>query len=178
VKRSVRLLAAGVLALSALALGCRDLGRWSTGADHYEGAIIAAEFVRRGMPDDTRLCLTLDTNHLDDAPGTITTSDGRFSRAPLVPMTVLAHDPLSTLSFGSGRTKNLLYAARASTDAGAVDLVAVVSLMDSGAVEVRLLHPGALPEVGDGGDAGAPPGLFAVWSLERRTGPCPFGPSA
>lgn len=166
------------LALATLAFAgaaCRDIGRFDTGADHYEGAIVAAEFVRRGMPDDVRLCLTLDTNHLDDAPGTLTSSDGRFARTPLTPMSVLANDPISTLSFGSGRTRNLLFAARASGDAGATDLVAVISLMDSGGVEVRLLAPGAAP-ADDGGPRTAP-GVFGVFTMERRAGGCPFGPT-
>jgi hypothetical protein len=152
--------------------GCRDVSDFTTRPDeHFEGKVVAGSFVRSGVDEDAAMCLALDTNRLQSGPGTLTTSDGRFRDAPLRPIPQLFHDPLSTLSFGDGRLQNLVYVAAASEDVGASDVTVVVSLMQSGAVEVRMLR-GA-----PGGDAGAPgagpPPLFAIFHLERRPGPCP-----
>lgn len=166
-----------LLVLSAGSSACRDVQQFSTKGDRYEGPVVAGSFVRAGIPDMTRLCLTLDTDHLQDQPGAISTSDGRFSATPLRPIPQIWHDPLSTLTFGEGRTKNLLYMASPVPTAGDAggDVTAVVSLMDSGAVEVRLFRgaPG-----GSAGDAGSPsagaPSLFAIFELDRAQGPCTF----
>jgi hypothetical protein len=115
------------------------------------------------------MCLTLDADHLQDAPGALSTDDGSFSRSALRPIPQIWHDPLSTLSFGEGRIKNLVYVATSITGD---DVFVVVSLMQSGGVEVRLLRgaPG-LPA-----DAGSSAGgnLFAVFDLSRKSGPCSF----
>ncbi len=149
-----------------LAVACRDLARFDSAGDHYEGAVVPAEFVRVGVSSDARMCLTLDTNRLEEAPGTLTTSDGRFARTSLQPIAPVHHDALSTLSFGAGRTKNLMFSAQPGADAGAPVLV-IVSLMDSGGIEVRFVAPGTGP--------GGPP-VFAVFPLEKKGGVCPFGP--
>lgn len=161
--------------------GCRDISRFDSGADHYEGTVVSAAFVRTGIAASTRLCLTLDTEHLDDAPGEVWSSDGTFAKTALAPIPPLAHDPLSTLSFGDGRAKNLMFAARKQADAGASEVFLIVSLMDSGDVEVRLLTPGSsqpalLVDAGLGSPAPFT-GIFAVFPLERKPGVCPFGPS-
>jgi hypothetical protein len=54
------------------------------------------------------------------------------------------------------------------------DVFVVVSLMQSGDVEVRLLRGAPkLPE--DGGTAPADPAnIFAVFDLSRKTGPCAY----
>src|SRR5438105_15285757 len=95
----------------ALPVACRDLSSFSSGGASFEGAVVKAEFVRAGLAPETRACLTLDTDHLQDAPGRISTSDGRFHLEPLRPVPQIWHDPLSTLSFGEGREKNLRYVA-------------------------------------------------------------------
>lgn len=149
----------------SMALACRDLARFDSADNHYEGAVVPAEFVRVGVASDARMCLTLDTNRLEEAPGTLTTSDARFVRAPLQPIAQVQHDALATLTFGAGRTKNLMFSAQSGQDAGP-PLLVIVSLMDSGGIEVRFLAPAT----------GAPP-VFAVFLLEKKGGVCPFGPS-
>jgi hypothetical protein len=133
--------------------------------------------VRVGLDATTRACLTLDADHLQDAPGAISTSDGRFGAALLRPIPQVWHDPLSTLSFGEGRLKNLIYVVTASTpfDDGRGDqVVAVVSLMQAGDVELRLIR-GAPDRVADGGTASsAGASLFAVFDLVRSAGPCSY----
>lgn len=166
--------AALLLGLSFGAVACRDLSRFDSGADHYQGKVVAAEFVRAGMPTETELCLTLDIEHIDETPGTLTTNDGRFQRTPLRPFRPLAHDPLSTFSFGTGRTKNYLFLARSSDQNAPMDMFVVVSLMDGGGVEARFLKPGPFTNVPD---AGPSDGVFAVFVLGRKSGVCPFGPT-
>jgi hypothetical protein len=149
-----------------LSAGCRDLSRFTSGDDHFEGPVVRGSFVRAGVDENARLCLTLDTDHLQDAPGTLSTTDGRFHATPLRPIPQVWHDPLSTMSFGEGRIKNLLYAATPSPDAGdPQDLFVIVSLLQSNDVEVRLLRSAP------GGSTNA---VFGVFTLERQPGPCSF----
>ena len=164
----------GLVALAAVA-ACRDLSGFSTrDGDVYQGPVVGAGFVLAGIHSDAVLCLTLDTDHLEDTPGAIWTKDGMFRKAALRPIPQIWHDPLSTLSFGEGRLKNLVYVA--STSAGN-DVFAVVSLMQSGSVEVRLLRgaPGLAPAGSDGGSGAASGGnFFAIFTLDRQDGPCSF----
>jgi hypothetical protein len=168
--------AALALALPAIA-GCRDLSSFSTAGGSFEGQVVQADFVRAGVDATARLCLTLDTDHLQDAPGTLSTSDGRFQMVAMRPIPQLWQDPLSTLTFGEGRVKNLVYVVAATTpyaDGNGNDAFIVVSLMQSGDVEVRLLR-GAPGLMGDGGGAAASGGnVFAVFDLTRQQTPCSY----
>jgi hypothetical protein len=155
-----------LLALLLLATcACRDNSRFSSRGDRFQGPVVKGNFVRAGFAEDVSMCLTLDTDHLQDTPGTISTSDGRLKAAPLRPIPQIWHDPLSTLSFGDGRTQNLVYAALPSD---AQDLMVVVSLMQSDNIEVRLVR--SAPEA-DGGSGNA---VFGVFNLEKQNGPCGF----
>jgi len=167
-------LAVGLVAVLSLAgaAGCRDLSSFSTvDGDRYENPVVDAGFVLAGLQPDTTLCLTIDTDHLQDAPGVISTDDGLFHKVPLRPIPQIWHDPLSTLTFGEGRIKNLIYVA--SSSAGD-DVFVVVSLMESGDIEVRLLR--GAPSLAD--EAGVTPtsggNLFAVFDLTRKHGPCSY----
>ncbi len=175
----MRIALAAVLASLSLPViaGCRDPSRFSTRGNHFEGDVVKGNFVRAGVDPEARMCLTVDTDHLQDAPGFITTSDGRFQQAQLRPIPQIWHDPLSTLSFGEGREQNLVYAASPlpgdAGEAEAQDVLVVVSLMQAEHVEVRLLRgapqtdAGALP-------AGVATPLFGVFKLERQHGSCSF----
>jgi hypothetical protein len=161
-----------VSAIAPFALGCRDTAGFSTGSGHYEGAVVSGSFVRAGIADGTRACVTLDADHFQDAPGSIWTNDGRFEATPLRPIPQIWHDPLSTLAFGEGRTKNLVYIATPVRDAGDTgsDVMAIISLMQSGSIEVRLVRGAPDP---DGGDVGSDD-IFAIFDLASTPGPCPF----
>ena len=163
--------------IAPIASGCRDLSRFTSGRDRYEGAVVKGDFVRAGIADDVRVCLTLDTDHLQDTPGRLSSSDGRFKSEPLRPIPQLWHDPLSTLSFGEGREKNLVYVATPSAtfaDGGdATDVMVFVSLMTSGGVEVRFVR-GAPPSNAPDASTPATSNLFAVFGLDRQDGPCSF----
>jgi hypothetical protein len=155
--------------------GCRDLSAFKTGPhDRFEGAVVSADFVRAGVDVGTTLCLTLDTDRLQDAPGALSTSDGRFAHTPMRPIPQIWHDPLSTFSFGDGRFHNLIYVVGAATpfpDGAGTDVFAVVSLMQTGGVEVRLLR--GAPALADGSAVQESP-VFAVFSLTRKDGPCAY----
>jgi hypothetical protein len=161
--------------LFASAIGCRDVTRYTTRGDHYEGDVVRGSFVRTGIAEDAKMCVTLDAEHLQDRPGTLTTSDGRFRATPMRPIPQLWHDPLSSLAFGDGRRQNLIYVATPASPASPAgdvqDVMVVLSLMDEGGIEMRLLR-GAPVE-----DASAPsasPPLFGIFTLDRREGSCSF----
>lgn len=170
-----RVMRAALLGLAAVLpylASCRDLSGFSTtDGDRYENKVVSAPFVLAGLQPDTSLCLTLDTDHLQDTPGAISTDDGMFQKAPLRPIPQIWHDPLSTLSFGEGRLKNLIYVA---TPTAGDDVFVVVSLMQSGDIEVRLLRgaPGLPTDAGATQSAGQ--NLFAVFDLTRKEGPCSY----
>jgi hypothetical protein len=168
------LVVAACAALATLVVGgCRDLSRFNTNGDsRYEGTVASAAFLRSGFADGTQVCVQLDTDHLQDAPGTISTSDGRFQHTPLRPVPQLWNDPLSTLSFGEGRVKNLMYAATPKFDVGdSSDVSVVVSLLQTDGVEVRILR--GAPSLGDAGPPATAP-LFGVFSLARKDGTCAY----
>ena len=153
---------------------CRDVSRYSTHGDHYEGEVVKGSFVRSGIAEDTKMCLVLDAEHLQDAPGTLSTSDGRFRATPLRPIPQIWHDPLSTLSFGDGRRQNLVYVVTPLADAGDVqDVMVVLSLMTEGGVEIRLVRGAPQADAGVPGPA-TPPPVFGVFTLDRREGTCSF----
>jgi hypothetical protein len=165
-----------LVALCALAgtAACRDVSRYSTKGDHYEGDVVKGSFVRSGVADDAKMCLVLDADHLQDAPGNISSSDGRFRATPLRPIPQIWHDPLSTLSFGDGRRQNLVYAATPLADGGdSQDVMVFLSLMTEGGVEIRIVRSAPATDAGTTA-VGASAPLFGVFTLDRREGTCSF----
>ena len=165
------------LGLTAI-IGCRDVRRFSSYGDHYEGRVVKGSFVRAGVTEDMKMCLVLDAEHLQDGPGTLSTSDGRFRATQLRPIPQIWHDPLSTLSFGDGRRQNLVYVATplATSDAApgdTQDVMVFLSLMSEGGVVVRLLRGAPQAEAGAPAPAAAPP-MFGVFPLDRAQGACSF----
>jgi hypothetical protein len=160
------------LAALVLTAGCHDVSSFSTGSgNRYVGPVVPADFVLSGVGSSAQLCLLLDADHLQDAPGSISTSDGMFRGTALRPIPQLWHDPLSTFTFGEGRIQNLLYIA---TPTQGADVTVVLSLMDGGGVEARLVR-GAPPAVAaDASSTPTPTNVFAVFTLSLQQGVCPF----
>lgn len=163
------------LGLLATLPACNDVTRFTTKpGEAYCGNIVAGPFVRAGFGPDVRMRLRFDADRLESQPGTISTSDGLLTDAPLRPIPQIFHDPLSTLSFGEGRERNLVYTVTPTKRQAGPSLLAVVSLLHDGKVEVRLLR-GAPPPPGvtavsdvDGKQ------LFGVFSLDREDSTCGF----
>ena len=164
-----------LLALAVgLGLGCRDLERFDTGdTGAYCGKIIDGEFTRRGFDAGLGMRLTLDIDALQVAPGALSTDDAEagdcapqalFENAPLVVTPQLFSDPLSLLEFGAIRDFNFVSWVDSTCQGSAQ---AVVSLMHTGDVEVRLLrryNPAEETEADS-------PGNFGVFQLQRTD--CP-----
>ena len=159
--------AAALLAAAAL-VGCKDVASYSTGPDEsYCGSVIQGPFVRAGLGPDVQMRLSFNADALDSSPGAVTTSDGLLVNASLQAIPQFFHDPLSTLQFGEGRRRNLIYTATPNAPGPA--LFVVVSLMENSAVEIRLLRGNPAT------DGQAPPSnlaVFGVFPLQRRKGDC------
>jgi hypothetical protein len=162
---------AALAALPVFAGGCKDIDRFATqNGDYYCGRIVDAPFVRRGFDGTEVMRLTLDTAHLNDSPGTLSTSDRLLMSSPLRPLPELSNDPLWTLSFGEGREKNLIFGIDPVDPARGPTIMAIVSLMHSGDAEVRLVRGApALPGGADAGNDGPP--LFGVFAPLTRKDP-------
>jgi hypothetical protein len=132
-----RALVAAVL----LSCACTDIGDFSTRTGEcYRGEIVGASFVRTGFDEGTRLSMTLDTNALaggQGSAGVMWTSDGLFTASSIAQMRELAHDSLSQFNFPGGRLRNYLVYVVA---ADGVPAMVVISLMENGLVEVRVMR--------------------------------------
>jgi hypothetical protein len=156
-----------VVGAACSSFGCRDLERFDTGeTGAYCGSIIDSDFTRRGFEPGLGLRITLDVDALTTAPGTLTSNDAEggpcspspsFDNAPLRVTPELFADPLSQLEFGFTRDHNFIAWVDSTCQGSSL---AVVSLMHTGDVEVRLLRRGV------SGDAEAA-GDFAVFQLQR-----------
>jgi hypothetical protein len=148
-------------------------------------------FIREGFPSFTQMDLTFDpsragaTSELDqprEPAGTLETylcpeeedacperrrTAGHFVESALEPIAPLTHDVLSQYDFPGGRLRNYILSARFDglTVLGNVERSALVfaSMMENGAVEVRVVAPSVRQ---DGADL--LPALFGVFVLERR----------
>ncbi|HEY3498683.1 MAG TPA: hypothetical protein VGK73_28525 [Polyangiaceae bacterium] len=175
----------GVLAAAACLFGCRSLDRFDTpGAAAYCGSIVGAPlfhegFIPTGVPPSLGLRLKLTTSSLSTRPGTLTSNDtqngfcsadGRalFQDASLRAIPEMFHDTLSQLEFGEGHEQDF-FAWVDSNCQGTI--LAVVSLLTNGAVEVRLMKPAADPPPNAGPEA--KPG-FALFYMERSENGCGF----
>ena len=153
------------VALAVVGCGCENVDRYSTGTGSLEGTVEPSGLVRAGFVHDAVVCLELDTARLQSSPGTLSSRDGRFAKTPLRPIPALASDALSNLSFADGQVRNLLFAVRDGA-AAPRDALAIVSLLDDGRVELRVLE-------GAPGAEGAEP-LYGVFPLERKATRCSY----
>jgi hypothetical protein len=181
-------LAPFVLGLSLGALSCRDLSRFDTHGEleAYCGELVSGPsfndgFLPDGVPKVLKAKLTLETSALstysdnkatwtNDADSGLCASIGKplFRNSPLRGIPQVDHDSLATMSFGEGHDEDF-FAWTDSTCQGT--MLAVVSLLRKGDVELRLFKPARLPAT----DAPAEerPG-FAVFYLQRQKKGCGF----
>src|SRR4029077_12487915 len=67
-----------ILSTAAVLSACRDVSRFTTAGDHYEGPVVAADFVRVGVDSNVNACLPIDANRLQDLGGWLSPSAGGF----------------------------------------------------------------------------------------------------
>jgi hypothetical protein len=165
---------------AVLVTACTDTSRWnSEPGESFCGDVTAASFVRAGVPEGMRMRLELDAERLQSTPGRLWTtalpSGDKLTGAEMRVIPQVLHDPLSTLSFGEGRVRNAIAVAdlpSADPARPSSQLIVIVSLLQSGEVEVRLLR-GALGSVpSDAGPADPTGNLFGVFRLRREKGDC------
>jgi hypothetical protein len=125
-----------------LLASCQDVGSFTTQpGECYRGSVVNAEFVRTGFDEDTLLSLTFDTAALADGrgpAGVMWSSDGRFTASSIGQMEQLAHDSLSQFQFPGGRVRNYILNVVAADD---VPATVIISLMENGLVEARIMRP-------------------------------------
>lgn len=173
---------AALLAFFVVLAACTDLEHFSTSQDEsYCGSIAGEKSFRTGLSGTLRMRLVLDASLLDGpgSPGTLWTFDAAddggeplLSGAPLRRIASMDNDALSRPEFGEGRLQNRIYAV-APKRAGEEPLFAVLSLVNDGRVEVRLMRPGRATSP----ESPAPPGegpLFGAFSLTKKAGTCGF----
>lgn len=132
--RAARWLAAGALGLM---LGCVDVrtyqGAWS-------GPVVEDPAVRLGFAAETRVeALTLDELTLRGLNATLTTSDGRFDRTALQPVTRSSADALASLTFDGDPLLSYLLWAPLAGDASGSSALLVLSLFDNARIELRVI---------------------------------------
>jgi len=185
------LLFASLVALSS-ALSCRNLDRFDTrGNAAFCGDLVSGPsfhdgFIPAGQPAVLRMKLTLDTSQISSFaenkgafPGHLTSNDidtglcsangqALFESSPLRAIPQVDHDTISTLTFGEGHDEDF-FGWTDSTCQGT--MLALVSLLRNGDVELRLFKPAPLPEP----DAGPEkrPG-FGLFYLQRNDKGCGF----
>jgi hypothetical protein len=176
----------------AVTLGCRSIDRFDTtnSAAAYCGDIVYAPsftdgFLVDNQPPTLRMQLTLDVSQLHSSSdgtaflGRLTSNDAEsglcsdqgdalFKSALLRAIPQVDHDAISSLSFGEGHDEDF-FAYVDSTCLGT--MLAVVSLLRSGDVELRLFKPALMPQ--PDADAKARPG-FSLFSMKRNEEGCGF----
>ncbi len=171
-------------AAAATAMGCsfQELEQWATsdGAE-YCGNIVTLPDVytppfNDGFQADLKVAMTFDPAALEVTPGTLTSNDlngpcspsPTFDKAPLRLVKELQHDPLSTFTFGIGRTYNFM-AWVTSTCRGS--MLTAVSFMSDGTAQLRLIKdisPDPSPDATD------PRAGFALFPMTRESDGCGF----
>jgi hypothetical protein len=177
---------AALLVLSAAGVfGCKSLERYDTeGTSAYCGSIVGPSlfeegFVPENQPPGLGLSLKLTTETLSTRPGTLSSNDAQtgfcreegralFENAPLRAIPEMFHDSLSQLEFGEGHVQDFFAWVDSSCQG---TMLAVVSLLANGAVEMRLMKPAAEPPPNAGPDQ--QPG-YALFYMEKSTPGCGY----
>ena len=174
--------------LAALSASCRSLDRFDTKGDPaFCGDLVAGPsfhdgFIQDNEPNRLSLMLELDTSQIANMgeskasfPGQLSSDDNvsglcpgepLFEGAQLRTIPQVYHDTLSTLSFGEGHDEDF-FAWVDSTCQGT--MVALVSLLRNGHVELRLFKPA--PFLAGEPPADQEPG-YALFYLNRSEHVC------
>ncbi len=179
-----------IVAASLCNPGCKSVDRFDTGSNGaFCGELIGGIATEGLVPDGStklQLALTLDTHHLGDYPGLLSSDDvasdagasGRedglcpgqplFNKASVRTIRTALYDVIASVQITPDHYQDL-FTWVDSTCQGT--FVSIVSLMNDGKVEMRLFKPKAAT------DAGAAPSEsagFGVFSLTRHDTGCGF----
>lgn len=176
VMRWLSALATPMLVLS-LVSGCKNLDKFDTSKNEvYCGGLVSEKFASEGFDawigkeEPLKLSHTLDTDHLDDLPGTLRSNDADFGPCAPLPLFDDAAlrviqsargDRISNLRLGDDHEEELLTFVD-STCSGS--MVAILSLVQDSSTELRLLRPAPDARV----PVTAQP-RFGVFSLTKKT---------
>jgi hypothetical protein len=171
-----------IVAASLNSPGCKSVDRFDTGDKGAFCGELVGEFASEGLvPDGStarlHLALTLDTKHLGDYPGLLTSDDATdglcvgqslFDKASVRTIQKALYDVIGSIQITPDHSQDI-FTWVDSTCQGT--FVSILSLMNDGKVEVRLFKPKPAT------DAGAPASEragFGVFSLTRRESGCGF----
>jgi hypothetical protein len=183
------------LGVLLMTLSCRSLDRFDTnGSAAFCGQLVSAPAFQDGFLPELKqgepklqltMKLTLNTSQLstfsDDKAtqvGALTSNDAErglcapggqalFESSPVRGISQVDHDTLSTLTFGEGHDEDF-FAWTDSTCQGT--MLALVSLLRKGDVELRLFKPAALPPPMAGPEQRPGFGLFYLKRDEKGCG--------
>lgn len=152
-----------VLGVALVGAGCSDLDRYATRQDEvWRGRVVESRYVRRGFEGGPTLELApLDLSNTTSAPGRISTSDGTFVDAALLPIAPAAYDALGEIDLGGGRVRSFPFFVEVTAGPHAGELaLAVLSLLEDDTLELRIVRgTGADPEGDD---------LYGLFPLTRQ----------
>ncbi len=167
-------------------VSCNSLDRFNTKPPAaYCGAIVGSGdafqygFIQPGAPPNLELSLELDTSSLTSRPGSLASNDAAtgfcspsplFAGAPLRAIPQLLHDALAQADLGPGHEHTFFSWVDSTCQC---TMLAVISLLTNGDVEVRLLKPGPELPTDQQEDQKKSSG-FALFYLQRRATGCGF----
>ncbi len=172
-----------LLIVTVLGSGCRSVDRFQTdGEEAFCGKMLAPSFASTGLVNPTEaatleLALGIDSDRLDSVPAWVKSNDKDFGACNPEPLFASAqlriipemlNDRLGALELGQDHALDLMTLVD-STCLGS--MVAVLSLIQDGHVELRLIRPA--PEAPGAAPIQQQPG-FAAFTLERHKEGCGF----
>ena len=171
VHRSPFLVGALLAFAGSMLSSCTDMHDFdTTSGESFCGSIVPGPFVRSGFAPGVSMRLHLHPESID-RPGDLSTSDDQLQTATLHSLPEVQHDALDTIEMGEGRIRNMLYAVQPARGSSGM---AIVSLVDDGSVEVRIIR--GVPSTGDTQNLTPPNGnyLFGLFLLNKQQGTCGF----
>lgn len=161
-----------VVAISIALCGCKSIDQFTTEpGEYYCGYIVQGPFVRSGFGPGVQLKMTFDADAISTSPGKLSTDDKLFVEAPLEAIPQIAHDPISTLQFGEGRQRNLIFSVEPTSPLGGPPAIVFLSLLEGGGAEVRLVRAASLRATAEVAEQTP---LFGVFPLNRSREGCKF----
>jgi hypothetical protein len=170
-----------LVAASLISHGCKSVDRFDTGSNGaYCGELVggfADGLVPDGSAGKLQLALTLDTRHLGDYPGLLSSNDvtdglcvGQplFDKASVRTIQKALYDVIASVQITPDHYQDI-FTWVDSTCQGT--FVSILSLMNDGKVELRLFKPKADTDAGASASERAG---FGVFSLTRHESGCGF----